>query len=80
MGRGGVHGLTTGHLDDVGFINIQPVIKATGIERSEEPERERKIAKKREQENRREGPEKGGKKKNYIKVVRLDAFLRSRSL
>jgi len=35
MGRGGVHGLATGHLDDVGFINIQPVVKTTGIERSE---------------------------------------------
>lgn len=39
MGRGGFHGLATGHLDDVGFINIQPVIKATGIERSEEEEK-----------------------------------------
>lgn len=48
MGRGGVHGLTTGHLDDVGFINIQPVIKATGIERREEPERGEEIAKGRE--------------------------------
>lgn len=48
MGRGGVHGLTTGHLDDVGFINIQPVIKATGIERREKPERGEEIAKERE--------------------------------
>lgn len=39
MGRGGFHGLATGHLDDVGFINIQPVIKATGIERREEEEK-----------------------------------------
>jgi len=37
MGRSGVHGLATGHLDDVGFINIQPVVKAMGIERSKGP-------------------------------------------
>lgn len=41
MGRGGFHGLATGHLDDVSFINIQPVIKAARIERSEEAERGR---------------------------------------
>lgn len=41
MGRGGFHGLATGHLDDVSFINIQPVIKATRIERSEEMEKGR---------------------------------------
>lgn len=40
MGRGGFHGLATGHLDDVGFINIQPVIKATWIEGSEEKRKE----------------------------------------
>lgn len=42
MGRGGFHGLATGHLDDVSFINIQPVIKAARIERSEELEKGRK--------------------------------------
>lgn len=41
MGRGGFHGLATGHLDDVSFINIQPVIKAARIERSEEVEKGR---------------------------------------
>lgn len=41
MGRGGFHGLATGHLDDVSFINIQPVIKVARIERSEEARRER---------------------------------------
>lgn len=44
MGRGGFHGLATGHLDDVGFINIQPVIKATGIEGSEGEGKEEKVA------------------------------------
>lgn len=38
MGRGGFHSLATGHLDDVGFINIQPVIKATRIEKRREGE------------------------------------------
>lgn len=42
MGRGGFHGLATGHLDDVSFINIQPVIKAARIERSEGAGRERR--------------------------------------
>jgi len=42
MGRGGFHGLATGHLDDVSFINIQPVIKAARIDRSEEVEKGRK--------------------------------------
>lgn len=32
MGRGGFHGLATDHLDDVDFINIQPVIKASKTE------------------------------------------------
>jgi len=41
VGRGGFHGLATGHLDDVSFINIQPVIKAARIERSEEMEKGR---------------------------------------
>lgn len=39
MGRGGFHGLATGHLDDVGFINIQPVIKASRIGRLGEGEK-----------------------------------------
>lgn len=38
---GGFHGLATGHLDDVSFINIQPVIKAARMERSEEIEKGR---------------------------------------
>lgn len=42
MGRGGFHGLATGHLDDVSFINIQPVIKAARIERSEESGKRKK--------------------------------------
>lgn len=29
---GGFHGLATDHLDDVDFINIQPVIKASTVE------------------------------------------------
>lgn len=33
MGRGGFHGLATDHLDDVDFINIQPVVKASETER-----------------------------------------------
>lgn len=32
MGRGGFHGLATDHLDDVDFINIQPVIKTSKTE------------------------------------------------
>lgn len=54
MGRGGFHGLATGHLDDVSFINIQPVIKAARIERSEEVEKgrnRRKIDRKIEEED-----------------------------
>jgi len=80
MGRGGVHGLATGHLDDVGFINIQPVVKATGIERSEGLESGRDSQRKREREREKGGTvkeAKGEKKKNRIKDVRLDAFLRA---
>lgn len=33
MGRGGFHGLATDYLDDVDFINIQPVVKASKTER-----------------------------------------------
>lgn len=33
MGRGGFHGLATDHLDDVDFINIQPVVKVRETER-----------------------------------------------
>lgn len=33
---GGFHGLATDHLDDVDFINIQPVIKASTVEDREE--------------------------------------------
>lgn len=33
MGRGGFHGLATDHLDDVDFINIQPVVKTCKTER-----------------------------------------------
>ena len=52
--RGGFHGLATGHLDDVSFINIQPVIKAAWIERSEEVEKgknRRKIDREIEEED-----------------------------
>lgn len=54
MGRGGFHGLATGHLDDVSFINIQPVIKAARIERSEEVKKgrnRRKMGRKIEEED-----------------------------
>lgn len=75
MGRGGFHGLATGHLDDVSFINIQPVIKAARIEGSEEGvEKGRnrgKIGRKIEEEDYIGG---GKKTKTYIRVVRLNAF------
>lgn len=54
MGRSGFHGLATGHLDDVSFINIQPVIKAARKERSEEVEKgrnRRKMGRKIEEED-----------------------------
>lgn len=61
MGRGGFHGLATGHLDDVSFINIQPVIKTAWIERSEEVEKgknRRKIGREIEEEEDYIGREK----------------------
>jgi len=70
MGRGGFHGLATGHLDDVSFINIQPVIKAARIERSEEVEKGRKEGGNRRKMGRRieEGDcIAGGKKQNLYK-------------
>jgi len=68
MGRGGFHGLATGHLDDVSFINIQPVIKAARIERSEEVEKERKEGGNRRKMGRRieEGDCIAGRKKQNL--------------
>lgn len=65
MERGGFHGLATGHLDDVSFINIQPVIKAARIEGSEEGvekgRNRRKIGRKIEEEDYT-----GGRKKQKL--------------